>query len=609
MILRYFPLFLMLIFIQPRFAVCQVVETNYGRINGTTLGGVYRFLGIPFARPPLGDLRWKAPVEPMSWDSILETKSFAPVCPQKRFDPGNANGEIVGNEDCLYLNIWTPQIQVGRLPVLVFIHGGGNQQGGAADFKAGTYMFDGNNMAQRGSCVVVTLQYRLGPLGFMVHGGLEAENQQHVSGNYAIMDQILALKWVKDNIAKFGGDPEKVMIFGESAGGVDVGNLLTTPQANQLFQRACIQSAVPVIVDYKVMKDRGIEFVNKYITGGSDTDKINFMRSLPASELVKDQTSPLEGGVVGLEWLSVIDGLVFNNLPDNIFQSSQFNKVPLIIGSNEDEMSLNAPQTVTPGTLTLFINSTVPAPYRQEALLYYPPGNNNNDARKSWIDFLTDSQFTSTTRRTARCVSANQNEPVWRYFFTHKHGPAALKSLGSYHGMELFYVFNNWENTTFGSGPLFTTADDAVQKLMLEYWVNFADTGNPNRNGLPDWPRYNRDCYLNINKMPDGSSCGLRTEVSDFWDKVMNYIPCSSTNDTDDTALTYKLDIYPNPSSGYFYIIQNLQLTFSVYDINGKKVDSKIENGRVDLNGQPDGMYFIMGETDHGRWVGRAFKF
>ena len=235
----------------------QIVTISSGQIQGQMNGNIYEFLGIPFATPPVGDMRWKAPVEPDDWTEILNTTDFSPVCPQKKYEQGDTTATMEGDEDCLYLNVWSPQLDAGDLPVMVFIHGGGNQQGGASQETGGTVMYDGKNLAERGNVVVVTIQYRLGPLGFLVHPGLDAENEEGISGNYGILDQILALKWVQKNISLFGGDPDKVMIFGESAGGVDVGDLLVSPLAAGLFSRAVIQSAAPVVSLYSDAKSHG----------------------------------------------------------------------------------------------------------------------------------------------------------------------------------------------------------------------------------------------------------------------------------------------------------------------------------------------------------------
>ncbi len=359
----------------------QTVTTQFGPVQGSMNGSVYQFLGIPFAKPPVNTLRWKAPQNPTAWVTALATTSFAPICPQKKFSTGSASTyTLMGNEDCLYLNIWTPQTGAGTRPVLVFIHGGGNQQGGASEDGGGTQMFIGKNMASRGNAVVVTIQYRLGPLGFLVHPGLETENANNTSGNYAVMDQILALTWVKNNIANFGGDPNKVMIFGESAGGLDVGNLLLTPAAAGLFQRACIQSASPVLADYIATKNKGIAFVDSFTTVGTDVQKIAFMRTLPSDSIIKDEVSPLTGGAVGLNWQSVIDNVLFYNYPSQLIQAGAFNKVPLMIGSNSEEMSLSAPPTVVPAMVTALINTTVPSSLQAQATTLYPPGSNTTQA-------------------------------------------------------------------------------------------------------------------------------------------------------------------------------------------------------------------------------------
>jgi para-nitrobenzyl esterase len=203
------------------------------------------------------------------------------------------------------------------------------QQGSASEVSAGAQIYFGKNLSTRGNVVVVTIQYRLGPLGFLVHPGLEAENANTTAGNYAVMDQILALKWVQNNIANFGGDPTRVMIFGESAGGVDVGNLITCPLASGLFQRAAIQSAIPVLADYNTAKTNGIHYVDSFTTTGTDAQKINYMRSLPSDSLVKYEAPPLIGGAVGMHWQSVVDNIHFLDYPTARIQSGNFNKVPL----------------------------------------------------------------------------------------------------------------------------------------------------------------------------------------------------------------------------------------------------------------------------------------
>ncbi len=576
----------------------QVVNTQFGQIQGSLNGSVYQFLGVPFAQPPIDTLRWKAPLSPNNWAGILNTTNFAPVCPQKKFDQGGTNDTIIGNEDCLYLNVWTPQVVTPNLPVLVFIHGGGNQQGSANEVNAGTEMYFGKNMAERGNAVVVTIQYRLGPLGFLVHPGLEPENPNGVSGNYAVLDQILALTWVKNNISNFGGDSTKIMIFGESAGGLNVGNLLTTPLASGLFQRACIQSAIPVISSYSNASNKGIAYVDSFTTIGTDVQKIAYMRTLPSDSLVKDELPPISGGAVGMGWQSVIDNVVFSNYPFQTIQSGNFNKVPLIIGSNSEEMSLGVPPTVFPFMVTALISSLVPVPLQPQATLLYPPGSNNAEAKESYIGIYTDAQFTATTRRAAQCISQNQLEPVYRYFFTHKHSIPPLSDYGSYHGMELFYVFNTWETATSGIPPFFSPQDDSVQTAMLQYWVNFANTGDPNGGGLPTWPEFQSptDCYLEIKAAPDGSQCGLRTAESDLWDDVIGFIPCTGSigiNEEENNNIHYA--VFPNPFISNFQV-SNLAggESFTLINKLGQVFYTGEKIWEQSFSSLPSDIYFLM---------------
>jgi para-nitrobenzyl esterase len=583
-------------------ASSQIATTEFGDVQGSLNGNVYEFLGIPYATQPVGDLRWKAPINPGPWDGVLNTTEFAPVCPQKQFDQGGGEGVIVGDESCLFLNIWTPELNTGNLPVMVFIHGGGNQQGGTGEINGGALMYEGKNLAERGNNVVVTIQYRLGPLGFLVHPGLENENANGLSGNYAVLDQILALQWIQNNIASFGGDPNRVMIFGESAGGVNVGNLMNSPLAAGLFHRACIQSASPVIDLYANGESRGIDYVNQFSNATSVDEQILYMRSLPSDSLVKYEEPPLSGGAVGMNWTAVMDNITFTNYAYQNFTNGTFNQVPLMIGSNSEEMSLSVPQTVTPLMVNVLINLYVPTDLQDEALLLYPPGNTNEGARISYIGILSDAQFTSTTRRTAQCVSANQDQPVYRYFFTHKHSIATLEALGSYHGMELFYVFNTWENATLGSGPFFSDADDSVQTNMLQYWSNFAATGNPNGADLAVWPEYNAntDCYLEIKATPDGTQCGLRTAECDLWDEVIDFIPCEEDVQTEEIEHS-ELLLYPNPTHEELYILLTNQAPFTIRVFNSVGQPILVsKNNFIDVRHFSSGLYFIeIKQGDH----------
>ena len=582
-----------------------VIQTRFGLIEGNNNGNILEFLGIPFAKPPIDSLRWKPPRDPDSWKDTLLTQSFKPGCIQKDFQQGSTSYTIKGSEDCLYLNTWTPDTSAS-LPVMVFIHGGANQQGAAGDTTAGTQIYNGKNLSERGKVVVVTIDYRLGPFGFLVHPGLEIENNRHISGNYALMDQIKALQWVHHNITYFGGDTSRVMVFGESAGGLDIGDLLLSPLSTGLFQRACIESAVPSVTAYDSAKAYGIQFVDQFAPNGSDSEKINYMRQLPADSLIKDIGNALSGGIVQPRWRPVIDNYVLTGYSQQIIASGNFNKVPLLIGSNADEMALSAPQTVYPFMVTALINSSVPSLLTSEGLSLYPPGSNNTEARDSYVQILTDAQFTATVRRTARWISDNQQQPVWRYFLTYKQS-GILSTAGSYHGIELFYVFNNWENAPLGTGLLFTAQDDSMENNMLSYWVNFAATGNPNGQGLTQWPQFvsNTDPYLEINATPNGTQTGVRTDKCDFWDQAAGFATGIQKNYNNSEPHNFRLfQNYPNPfnpNTVIRYEIPNETFVIvKLYDLLGREIKTLVdEDERAGIHSYnfdgselPSGIYF-----------------
>ncbi|MCB0628241.1 MAG: carboxylesterase family protein [Saprospiraceae bacterium] len=600
----------------PVFSVtAQTVSTQYGPVTGQMNGNLYEFLGIPYAAPPVGTLRWKPTIPPESWTGPITAHQFPPKCPQKNFDQGDTTGVVEGEEDCLYLNVWSPDISA-NLPVMVFIHGGGNQAGSTSEIAGGTEIYYGKNMAERGNVVLVTIQYRLGPLGYLVHPGLEVENSDEVAGNYGVMDQIFALQWVQDNISGFGGDPDNVTIFGESGGGVNVGNLLTTQMAAGLFHKAIIESALPGVEPYDTTKAKGITFVDGFTQTGTDAEKITYMRSLSADSLVSGLEHPIQGGIVQQHWRPTLDHRIFQDFPEAMFQTGNFNKVPLMLGSNSDEMSLSAPQTVYPFMVTALVNTAIPPQYRSQALALYPPGATNEEARQSFVAILTDAQFTNSIRRTARCISKNQTEPVWRYFFTHTHNPniPTIGELGAYHGIELFYVFNTWENSPLAVGSWYTDADEQVEDFCLRYWTNFARSGDPNGSGLPNWPSYDAatDCYLKINETPDGTQCGLRTTECDFWDEVSAYAGCTSTTAVSKMAVEQNgVYFYPNPTTGKFKIHHDLRwfaMEVAVFTVSGKLIFHAKNPPEIDLTSFPPGTYFVKVEASGNTLFGKIVK-
>jgi para-nitrobenzyl esterase len=593
-------------------AQAQLVQTREGAVQGRFQQSCYSFLGIPFAQAPVGPLRWKPPLEVPVWADTLMALAFKPACPQKDFSQTDTAGVLKGDENCLYLNVWTPALG-GKKPVMVFIHGGGNQQGSAADSAGGTRFYDGRNLSVRGDVVVVTLQYRLGALGFLVHPALEAESSSGMAGNYAVMDQLLALHWVKHNIAAFGGDSANITLFGESAGGVNTGNLLLSPQAAGLFHRAIIQSAVPNMELYAAAKTKGISWAQRFAgAAGTDSAKLAILRSLPADSFTAIAESPLKGGLLQMGWGPTHDGVLFPRLPTQAFEAGQFNRMPLIIGSNSDEMSLNAPPVVTPAMVNALVAARVPAAFQSQVLTMYPPGTSNAQARRSYVDILSDAQFNAPVRRTARCVSRNQGESVWQYFFSQGHGLPLLAPFGAYHGIELFYVFNNLENASIAAGPLFRPADDSTQKNTLAYWTHFAATGNPNRGIWPNWPvfSYPGECYLALKATPVHTRCELLKSRLDLWDQVIAYSACQASGLLPEPLPNSReLVFWPNPVRDILEVQDGEQfVSLSVYDGSGRRLRSFPGQSALYLETLRPGVYYLLADHREGQFYARFIK-
>ena len=571
---QFLPYFLFLSLFATILPAQTSVTTTYGSILGITEEGTLAFKGIPYAKPPLGELRWQAPQPPSPWSQTRMTIDFSPKCPQKNFSPTQDSAITEGEEDCLYLNVWTPALS-GKRPVLFFIHGGGNQQGSASETINGAVLYTGKFLASRKDVVVVTINYRLGALGFMSHPAVAAASSSKTSGNYGTMDQVLALEWVKNNIVKFGGDPDNVMVFGESAGAVNTSLLLTVPAAKGLFHRAGIQSGSPVAAPYIVGENFSKSFASRMgCATGSLDQQLQCLKALPVSKIIAELESPLSGGKVTLGWGPVVDGLVIPKDPASVFLTGQHHKMPVLLGSNADEMSASSPLVVTPAQVRTLFDASVPEAYEAEGLTLYPPGTTNAQARQSYIQTLTDAQFTAPARRLARGLDIFQTEPVWRYLFS--HAQAGLGAFyGSAHGLELPFIFQSVEETSYGKGTFFNNNDKVVANAMMDYWTNFARTGNPNGAGLTVWPLYDyqKDPYLDI-KSPVASAGGLRTQKSDYWDRARGV--ATSTRQAS-SLLGVKMEvptIYQEGARIKLNLEEDLVLQIEVYNMLGQKIST-----------------------------------
>lgn len=453
-----------------------------GAISGTVESGVRVFKGIPFAAPPVGDLRWKPPQSVVSWDGVLACNDYGPDCPQAPYPQGSLfySAPRRQSEDCLYLNVWTAASEGEKRPVMVWIHGGALTRGSGAN-----QVYDGTSFARKG-VVLVTINYRLGPLGYLAHPELSAESPHGSSGNYGVLDQIAALKWVRKNIAEFGGDPGRVTIFGESAGSWSVNALVASPLAKGLFHRAIGESGGSfgpgVHLRKAGMRSPSAEKIGEDFAKAAGAASLRDLRAMPAEKIVRVFNEDPEGRK--FRTVVNVDGWALPDEIRNIFAQGRHNDVPVIVGSNADEMtSLTVPATI-PRTIEDYrkrLNAAYGSLSEKFDSVY--PVKSDADAAEAYLAVTRDVTFTLPMRTWARMTGRSK---AWLYFFTHHPPNPQSKYLRAYHAGEIAYVFNNLNPRN----PLIGDDDRKLSAMMQDYWINFATTGDPNGNGLPRWDHY-----------------------------------------------------------------------------------------------------------------------
>ncbi|MGH9752819.1 MAG: carboxylesterase/lipase family protein [Blastocatellia bacterium] len=478
----------------PALTANDTVRVEGGLISGSVVDGVRNYKGIPFAAAPVGELRWKAPRPVAAWEGVRESKDFGPDCPQAPYPQSSLyySAPRKQSEDCLCLNVWTAAKAGEKRPVMVWIHGGALTRGSGA-----TLAYDGTAMAKKG-VVLVTINYRLGPLGYLAHPELTAESPNRSSGNYGALDQIAALKWVQKNIAAFGGDPGRVAIFGESAGSWSVNVLVASPLAKGLFHRAIGQSggSFGPMAYLKEDRDsrRSAEKVGEAFAKAAGADSIKALRALPAEKIVEVFNNNPEGR--NFRTQPNADGWALPDEIRNIFAQGKQNDVPVILGSNANEMTTLTVPAMIPKTMEDYRKrvETQYGPMIKEFDALYPV-KSEADIAAAFLGSLRDTTFTLPMRTWARMTATGRSK-AYLYFFSHVPPNPNSKYLGAYHAGEIVYVFNNLNRRN----PLLQEADYKLAEMMSNYWVNFATTGNPNGKGLPKWAPYNRqtEAYLDF---------------------------------------------------------------------------------------------------------------
>ena len=469
----------------PAPSAAPTVEANGERLVGAFAGGVPGlavFKGIPYAAPPVGDLRWKPPQPITPRQGVQPAQEFAPACFQgygeNSFlsyiaktlgrDPTQVPVLSSVSEDCLYLNVWTPNLGgEDRLPVMVWIHGGANVGGSASE-----PMYDGANLARQG-VVVVTINYRLSVFGMLAHPALTAESEHGSSGNYLLLDQIAALQWVRQNITAFGGDPGRVTMFGESAGGADINYLLASPLSRGLFQRAVIESVGYAAANYRTLGEAEPvgESVAKTVGAASSEDVLAALRTVPPEELLRTWFTIRTIGISAPN----VDGWVLPDAPARIFERGEHNRVPLIIGFNTDEWTTL--RHYWPNvTLAAFhqVLRAVYGPLADRAIELYPAATDAEAAPAS-DRWQTDWYFACPSKFIADRV-ARFGDPVRFYEFSRRVKAPGGELLGAFHAAELSYVWNNLAVETWVPHQ---PSDQELADTMSAAWVRFAATGDP----------------------------------------------------------------------------------------------------------------------------------
>lgn len=511
-----------------------ILSTPQGPVQGiiTDNPAIASYQGIPFAEPPIGDLRWAPPAPAPTWTEARDASQFGTRCMQATDTEGDFFDRLIDghglswiksfaikrvvaamdpppvSEDCLYLNVRAP-IDAKDAPVMVWIHGGGHQFG-SSDFD----YYQANALPERG-VVLVTINYRLGAFGYMAHPALSSDDARGVSGNYGTLDQVAALEWVRDNIAAYGGNPERVTIFGESAGAWSVTELMSTPLAEGLFHGAILQSGASTYHLGQLEGD-GLGWPSGHDTGRAVAEALGLnnpsaadLRAIPADEIQAVVTETLSEG-----FHHIRDGVVFPHNVGQAFDRGQIHSVPMIAGYNSDEGTLFFPDDPQP---TVWLNdlerggrdmliAQLSDPFPTQAAEIIDLYKLDTDFEAGGTQMMGDEIFGVNIRFAAQ-ATAKTGAPSWTYFFS-RVPPSKKQTMGAFHAAEIPFVFGSHE-------PVLglTDQDDALTDQMIGYWASFAENGDPNAPGLPEWPQHQETNWMHFSANTDRPTAQLETDL------------------------------------------------------------------------------------------------
>jgi para-nitrobenzyl esterase len=487
----------------------DIVCTELGAVRGVFEGEMLAFKGIPYARPPVGALRWRPTEPPAQWQGVRDGSRYGSMCPQI------SDQEVRGEEDCLFINVWLPHEKPTRpLPVMVWLTGGGNHsQSGEG---TGTVVFNGEMLVPQ-DVVFISYNARLGVLGYLAHPALDGERPEKISGNYGSLDQIAMLRWLKGNIAAFGGDPNKIFLFGTSAGGGNICALMTSPLTRGMIHGAAMQSSVPTGCEIQTLRDAQEGTGRRVVKAvGCETgDVAACLRSKSVTEIVK--AVPGTFSVLPRLYGPNMDGHIFPEQPLKLIVAGKYPAMPVIIGNTSDE-TLGWGDTagrVTDETSYAAAIEKVFGTSARERILAVYPAKSYATPRAAFVQVTTDAEFTCQSRRVARSLATVQKAPVYRYIFAHTlQNDPALKSRGAAHSIEQSFLFPQRKYVSL-------EADRLVQRQIVGYWSRIARTGNPNGGNEPEWPAVlpDKDVYLEIGAKTAAKN-GPAKAHCDFWDTI-----------------------------------------------------------------------------------------
>ena len=466
-----------------RFYAQDVVTVETGKLQGASVSGITTYKGIPYAAPPVGDLRWEPPQPPAHWSGVRPATEFGHDCMQMPTRSAAAPRRTIASEDCLYLNIWLPEHRSGKLPVMVWIHGGGWVQGGTSPD-----IYDGAAFASKGM-VFVSINYRLGRFGFFAFPELTWESKTGQLGNYGYFDQLAALKWVQRNISAFGGDPNQVTIAGESAGGGSVHALVTSPLTTGLFRGAIVQSGggrtglgSPGLRQGRngqpSAEEVGVAFAKSKGITGDATEALKQLRALPPDSIVDGLSMATLFTARATFSGPMIDGTLVVDEPQALYRAGKYQHVPMIVGANSADMGMSRAATVQEIFAPFGTNQTA----AEEAY----DASTSKDIRALATTVASDAMMAEPARFVAQTLSS-QGVPAWEFRFSYVAESMRKELTGAPHATDVPFVF---DTAKAHYSTLLTEADEKVAQEMNTYWANFIKTGNPNGAALTHWPAY-----------------------------------------------------------------------------------------------------------------------